>query len=102
VDRFEEIKKKDILLGTSALKWKKDMYVTHDDYDWLIAEIERLRKIEHDANACADNPSKGAAAIAQNIRLGEEIERLTEELEMSERILENMTGGQDPDEVLNI
>jgi len=31
-----------------------------------------------------------------------EIERLTEELEMSERILEYMTSGQDADGVLNI
>lgn len=76
-------------------KIKLEIY--HDEVGhthWLITEIERLRKIEHDIYACADNPSKGAAAIAQNIRLGEEMERLAKKVERLEVIVKSDKMGQ--------
>lgn len=50
----------------------------------LQAEVERLGKLEHDVYACATEPTKGAAAIAQNIRLAtraEAAEKRVAELE---------------------
>ena len=59
------------------------------DYEQIKAENKRLEKrveeLEHDINACATEPTKGAAAIDQNKRLYKHIKELETEIEENEK-----------------
>ena len=50
MDRLEEIKKKIKLFGTSPVAKRSIKYFDYKDSDWLISEIERLRKAGNKQN----------------------------------------------------